>query len=115
MFGLRASILPVVLKRRAKLTGRSRNCPPSSKTKSSTVCFTFAGGGRNLLSSNLNRPLLGRQHSRGVNLSLSLDSRLWQNPSGCRPRETCSWVWSGRACEISRDLQCTERTTRRPP
>nr|CAH7747472.1 unnamed protein product [Callosobruchus chinensis] len=63
MFGLRASILPVVLKRRAKLTGRSRNCPPSSKTKSSTVCFTFAGGGRNLLSSNLNRPLLGRQHS----------------------------------------------------
>nr|CAH7766712.1 unnamed protein product [Callosobruchus chinensis] len=43
----------VVLKRRAKLTGRSRTCPPSSKTKSSTVCFTFAGGGRNLLSSNL--------------------------------------------------------------
>ncbi|CAH2009404.1 unnamed protein product [Acanthoscelides obtectus] len=40
-----------------------QNCPPSSKTKSSTVCFTFTGGGRNLLSSNLNRPLLGRQHS----------------------------------------------------
>ncbi|CAH1986163.1 unnamed protein product [Acanthoscelides obtectus] len=32
----------------AKLTGRLRNCPPSSKTKSSTVCFTFTGGGRNL-------------------------------------------------------------------
>nr|CAH7751734.1 unnamed protein product [Callosobruchus chinensis] len=77
MFGLRASILPsdkIIVghlqkifegstQDRAKLTGRSRNCPPSSKTKSSTVCFTFAGGGRNLLSSNLNRPLLGRQHS----------------------------------------------------
>nr|CAH7749324.1 unnamed protein product [Callosobruchus chinensis] len=62
MFGLRASILPSD-KNNPKLTGRSRNCSPSSKTKSSTVCFTFAGGGRNLLSSNLNRPLLGRQHS----------------------------------------------------
>nr|CAH7741239.1 unnamed protein product [Callosobruchus chinensis] len=61
--GICKKSLSVVLKRRAKLTGRSRNCPPSSKTKSSTVCFTFAGGGRNLLSSNLNRPLLGRQHS----------------------------------------------------
>nr|CAH7721151.1 unnamed protein product [Callosobruchus chinensis]CAH7736366.1 unnamed protein product [Callosobruchus chinensis] len=63
MFGLRASIY-----RRTKIiVGHLQkifeNCPPSSKTKSSTVCFTFAGGGRNLLSSNLNRPLLGRQHS----------------------------------------------------
>nr|CAH7730544.1 unnamed protein product [Callosobruchus chinensis] len=48
--GIGKKSLRVVLKRRAKLTGRSRNCPPSSKTKSSTVCFTFAGGGRNLLS-----------------------------------------------------------------
>nr|CAH7767765.1 unnamed protein product [Callosobruchus chinensis] len=61
--GICKKSLRVVLKHRAELTGRSRNCPPSSKTKSSTVCFTFADGGRNLLSSNLNRPLLGRQHS----------------------------------------------------
>nr|CAH7740517.1 unnamed protein product [Callosobruchus chinensis] len=61
-------VLPL---RRAKLTGRSRNCPPSSKTKSSTVCFTFAGGGRNLLSSNLNRPLLGRQHSTEFAIPIS--------------------------------------------
>nr|CAH7765128.1 unnamed protein product [Callosobruchus chinensis] len=63
LFGLRASIY-----RRTKIiVGHLQKifegtCP-SSKTKSSTVCFTFAGGGRNLLSSNLNRPLLGRQHS----------------------------------------------------
>ncbi|CAH2017308.1 unnamed protein product [Acanthoscelides obtectus] len=68
MFDLIASIcrksLSEALKRRAKLTGRLRNCPPSSKTKSSTVCFTFTGGGgRNLLSSNLNRSLLGRHYS----------------------------------------------------
>ncbi|CAH1996139.1 unnamed protein product [Acanthoscelides obtectus] len=68
MFDLIASILPEALKRRAKLTGRLRNCPPSSKTKSSTVCFSYTGGGRNLLSSNLNRPLLGRQHSWDLTL-----------------------------------------------
>ncbi|CAH2011057.1 unnamed protein product [Acanthoscelides obtectus] len=62
MFDLIASILPPD-KNNPKLTVRLRNCPPSSKTKSSTVCFTFTGGGRNLLSSNLNRPLLGRQHA----------------------------------------------------
>nr|CAH7721150.1 unnamed protein product [Callosobruchus chinensis]CAH7736365.1 unnamed protein product [Callosobruchus chinensis] len=43
MFGLRASIY-----RRTKIiVGHLQkifeNCPPSSKTKSSTVCFTFAG------------------------------------------------------------------------
>nr|CAH7764932.1 unnamed protein product [Callosobruchus chinensis] len=73
--GICKKSLRVVLKRRAKLTGRSRNCPPSSKTKSSTVCFTFAGGGRNLLSSNLNRPLLGRQHSGYL--------EVWRNDPDC--------------------------------
>nr|CAH7742735.1 unnamed protein product [Callosobruchus chinensis] len=63
MFGLRASILPWTKIIVGHLQKIFENCPPSSKTKSSTVCFTFAGGGRNLLSSNLNRPLLGRQHS----------------------------------------------------